>query len=47
MEKNNTPKATEQMRRQRSDSVLGNRMDANLNYRRLRPAGPGSRWHKL
>ena len=48
MEKINTPKAKEQaVRRQRSDSVLGNRMDAHLNYRRLRPAGTGSRWHKL
>ena len=34
-------------RRPRSDSVLGNRMDENLNYRRLKPAGPHSRWYKL
>lgn len=33
--------------RQRSDSVLGNRMDENLNFRRIKPAGVGSRWHKL
>lgn len=48
MEKSNTPKAKDNAkRRPRSDSVLGNRMDENLNYRRLKPAGPGSRWHKL
>lgn len=34
-------------RRPRSDSVLGNRMDENLNYRRLKPAGAHSRWYKL
>ena len=42
----NTLKVAE-VRRQRSDSVLGNRMDDTLNYRRLKPAGPQSRWHKL
>ena len=42
----NTLKVAE-MRRQRSDSVLGNRMDDTLNYRRLKPAGPQSRWLKL
>ena len=46
-QRNKLKSSNEAKRRLRSDSVLGNRMDENLNYRRLKPAGPPSRWYKL